>query len=265
MLAVAEEKKRQCESSVEFEKGDISTVRLQRSFDAAIAMFAVMGYQTTNERLESTLLNVWHHLNHDGLLIFDAWFGPAVIIQKPHDRVFVVKEGAGEIIRLARPVLDILTHTVSVNYTVLHIEDNMQLDHVEETHRMRFFFPKELDFMLAKTGYEVLGMHPFMKLDGDLTENDWNMTVIAKKTDADVVPRAYRPMSERCIKFSGFRRLLRRYSLNTRALRRGAASRLYQPNVSDGEISVLLQLEDHSQKPVTEGSRLCSLKITSIQ
>jgi SAM-dependent methyltransferase len=181
MLAVAEEKKRQCESSVEFEKGDISTVRLQRSFDAAIAMFAVMGYQTTNERLESTLLNVWHHLNHDGLLIFDAWFGPAVIIQKPHDRVFVVKEGAGEIIRLARPVLDILTHTVSVNYTVLHIEDNMQLDHVEETHRMRFFFPKELDFMLAKTGYEVLGMHPFMKLDGDLTENDWNMTVIAKK------------------------------------------------------------------------------------
>jgi len=46
---------------------------------------------------------------------------------------------------------------------------------------MRFFFPKELDFMLAKTGYEVLGMHPFMEVEGDLTENDWNMTVIAKK------------------------------------------------------------------------------------
>ena len=181
MLAVAEEKKRQCESSVEFEKGDISTVRLQRSFDAAIAMFAVMGYQITNERLESSLLNTWRHLNRDGLLIFDAWFGPAVITQKPHDRVLIVEEGARTIIRLTRPVLDILTHTVSANFTVLHIEDDKVLDHIEETHRMRFFFPKELDFILAKTGYVVLGMRPFMELDGDLKENDWNMTVIARK------------------------------------------------------------------------------------
>jgi SAM-dependent methyltransferase len=181
MLAIAEEKKRQGGGSVEFEKGDISTVRLGRSFDTAIAMFAVMGYQTTNEDLERSLLNTGRHLNRDGLLIFDAWFGPAVITQKPHDRVLIVEEGAGTVIRLTRPVLDILTHTVSVNFTVLHIEDDRVLDYVEETHAMRFFFPKELDFMLAKTGYEVLGMHPFMELDGDLTENDWNMTVIAKK------------------------------------------------------------------------------------
>ena len=181
MLAIAEEKKRQSGDSVEFHKGDISTVHLEESFDAAIAMFAVMGYQTTNEHLESSLLNTWRHLNRDGLLIFDAWFGPAVITQKPHDRVLIVEEGAGTVIRLTRPVLDILTHTVSVNFTVLHIEDDRVLDYVEETHAMRFFFPKELDFMLAKTGYEVLGMHPFMELDGDLTENDWNMTVIAKK------------------------------------------------------------------------------------
>jgi len=181
MLAIAEEKKRQNGSTVEFQKGDICNVRLEGSFDAAIAMFAVMGYQTTNERLESSLLNTCHLLNRDGLLIFDAWFGPAVIAQKPHDRVRIVEEGVGTIIRLTRPVLDILTHTVSVNFTVLHIEEDKVLDYVEETHRMRFFFPKELDFMLAKTGYEVLGMHPFMELDGNLTENDWNMTVIAKK------------------------------------------------------------------------------------
>lgn len=181
MLAIAKEKKRQRGGSVKFQKGDISTMRIAGSFDAAIAMFAVMGYQTTNERLESSLLNIWRHLDREGLLIFDAWFGPAVIAQKPHDRVLIVEEGASTIIRLTRPVLDILTHTVNVNFTLLRIEDDKVLDHVEETHVMRFFFPKELDFMLAKTGYEVLGMHPFMKIDGDLTEDDWNMVVIAKK------------------------------------------------------------------------------------
>lgn len=48
-----------------------------------------------------------------------------------------------------------LTHMVSVNFTVLHIEDDQVLDRVEEAHYTRFFFPKELDFMLAKAGYEV--------------------------------------------------------------------------------------------------------------
>jgi len=95
--------------------------------------------------------------------------------------VLIVEEGASTIIRLTRPVHDILTHTVSVNFTVLRIEEDKLLDHVEETHIMRFFFPKELDFMLAKTGYEVLGIHSFLELDGDLTEKDWNMTVTAKK------------------------------------------------------------------------------------
>ena len=31
-----------------------------------------------------------------------------------------------------------------------HVKDDSVLDRVEETHRMRLFFPKELDFMLAK-------------------------------------------------------------------------------------------------------------------
>ncbi|MGZ4883413.1 MAG: class I SAM-dependent DNA methyltransferase [Halobacteriota archaeon] len=181
MLAVAKENKRQTEGSIEFTNGDICTMRLSKRFDAAIAMFAVMGYQTSNARLEGALRTVWHHLNPDGLFIFDAWFGPAVIAQKPHDRVVVVEEAGGTVIRLTRPVLNVLTHTVSVNFTVLHIENGVVRDHIAETHEVRFFFPKELEFMFATTGFEVLGMHPFMKLSGDLTENDWNMTVIAKK------------------------------------------------------------------------------------
>jgi len=182
MLAIAEEKKRQMQVSVELKRGDILTVDLDKRFDVAIAMFAVMGYQTTNDELESALRNVWRHLSDGGLFIFDAWFGPAVITQKPQDKILVAEAELGRVIRLTHPELNVLTHTVTVDFSVLHITNKRVLEQIDETHKMRFFFPKELEFMLATTGYVVLGMHPFMKPYADLTENDWNMTVLAKKT-----------------------------------------------------------------------------------
>ena len=181
MLAVAQEKKRQAEVSVELQKGDIRTVDLRQRYDVAIAMFAVMGYQTTNEALEKALLNTAKHLNPDGLLIFDAWFGPAVIAQKPRDKILIIEKGSGSVIRLTRPNLDIVSQMVNVNFTVLHIENDAILNHVDEMHKMRFFFAQELEFMFKKTGYRAVGMHPFMKLEGELTANDWNMAVIARK------------------------------------------------------------------------------------
>jgi SAM-dependent methyltransferase len=181
MLATAEEKKSQMGVSVELQKGDICTVDLHKRFDVAIAMFAVMDYQTTNDALESALRNAAKHLNPGGLLIFDAWFGPAVIAQKPRDKILIVEKGSGSVIRLTRPNLDLISQIVNVNFTVLHIENDAILNRVDEMHKMRFFFAQELEFMFTKTGYEAVGMHPFMELEGELTENDWNMVVIARK------------------------------------------------------------------------------------
>ena len=181
MLAIAEEKKRQMGVSVELQRGDICTVDLRKRFDVAIAMFAVMGYQTTNAAVESALLNTAKHLNPDGLLIFDAWFGPAVIAQKPRDKILIIEKESGSVIRLTRPNLDIISQMVDVNFTVLHIENDAILNRVDEMHKMRFFFAQELEFMLKKTGYQAVGMHPFMELEGAVKENDWNMAVIARK------------------------------------------------------------------------------------
>ncbi len=181
MLAIASEKKSQKGVSVELQKGDICTVDLHKRFDVAIAMFAVMGYQTANDVLESALVNAAKHLNPNGLLIFDAWFGPAVIAQKPQDKILIKEEGSGSVIRLTRPHLDVISQMVDVNFTVLHVENDVILNCVQETHKMRFFFTKELEFMFTKTGFQTVGMHPFMELEGKLTENDWNMAVIARR------------------------------------------------------------------------------------
>ena len=46
-------------------------------------MFAVIGYQTSNDELFAALQTVRRHLKPKGLFICDFWYGPAVLKQRP--------------------------------------------------------------------------------------------------------------------------------------------------------------------------------------
>ncbi len=70
---------------------------------------------------------------------------------------------------------------------MLHIEGDTVLDCFDETHKMRFFFPKELEFMLAKTGYALLVMHTLCYL----TENRWEKIGIWPLSKKKVTMRAF--------------------------------------------------------------------------
>ncbi len=181
MLSIAKEKAKKTKTSVDFLKADIRDFNLNKEFDAVISMFAVMGYQTTNEDFEKALLNASQHLKHGGLFIFDVWFGPTVISQKPRDKIKIIENNDGKIIRLTRSTLDILKHTVDVNFNVMKIIDDKIIEQIEETHTLRFFFPMELELFIKNSGYQIIKMIPFMKIDGILSENDWDMTIVAKK------------------------------------------------------------------------------------
>ena len=50
----------------EFFEGDIRSFDLDRQFDAVIMMFAVLGYQLTNDDVSNTLRTVCHHLKRGG-------------------------------------------------------------------------------------------------------------------------------------------------------------------------------------------------------
>ena len=166
--------------SCDFVQGDIRTLDLDRAFDAVIAMFAVISYQTTNEDLAAAFRTAREHLRPGGLFVFDAWFGPAVLTERPKDRIKTLQRGGERIIRLARPELDILTHTVQVNYKVLRLQDNRVLDEVDESHRMRYLFPQEIEHLLAGVSLRLLRLCPFMELNQRVTDLTWNVTAIAE-------------------------------------------------------------------------------------
>jgi len=167
-------------SSIVFHQGDIRTLDLGRAFDAVIAMFAVISYQTTNEDLAAAFRTARRHLNSGGLFIFDAWFGPAVLTQRPVDRYKVVEVDGERVIRFAHPELDIWSHTVKVNYKVLRLKDGCVLDEVDECHVMRFLFPQEIAHSFKQASFQLLNLCPFMALDAIPSVGDWNVLVIGR-------------------------------------------------------------------------------------
>jgi len=181
MLVAAQAKTSSMEHSnvPTFQRGDIRDLDLGQTFDAVIAMFAVISYQTTTKDLVAAFRTARRHLALGGLFVFDCWFGPAVLTQRPTDRYKVV-EGDGErIIRFASPTLDVLRHTVRVDYKVLRLKGNQVVDELDEAHPMRYLFPQETAYFLKTNGFKVVHMCPFMKLACPLTDREWNMTVVA--------------------------------------------------------------------------------------
>lgn len=182
MINIATEKLKNLNNKkIKFIRDDIRNFSLKDRFDAVISMFAVIGYINENDDLIKTFYNVREHLKEDGIFIFDVWFGPAVINLKPTQKVKEINlQESEKIFRITTPKLDVMKHIVEVNFKVIYArEDNLHI--FEENHKMRFFFPKELELMLKISGFKRVYLLPFLETEREPNENDWNITVISLK------------------------------------------------------------------------------------
>jgi len=182
MLKAARRKTEDLGASVDLRHDDIRSVRFGKQFDAVICMFAVMCYQTTNPDVEATVQTARAHLEIGGVFVFDGWFGPGLLTDPPVPRLKRVKYATDEeIIRLACPSdVDVVRHTVDVNYTLMRLKEDRLLETVEETHTMRFFFAQEIKYLLEKNGFELAHVCPFMEIDRPLGSRDWQMAVFGR-------------------------------------------------------------------------------------
>ncbi len=180
MLDIARQKAHSSGADVEFVEGDIDTVGLGRKFDAVIAMFAVMGYQTTDSAVTAACRRAREALAHGGLFIFDCWNGQAVLAEGPSRRVKKAQMTDGRTVtRTTVPELDVKERVVRVHFTV-SIEGMGAAAETRETHIMRFFFPEEIKQHLRAGGFEHMDVRPFPDVGRPLRETDWNMVVIGR-------------------------------------------------------------------------------------
>ena len=180
MLEIARRKAKAEGLAVEFIEGDIASISLPQNFDAVISMFAVMGYQTSNTALAAALRTARDCLVPGGLFLFDCWHGNAVLADRPAPRIKEIDPGRGErIIRFTLPVVDEMRHIVTVNFKVWRIKGN-EFTEADESHPMRYLFPQEIRYHLEVAGFTNVDFYPFLRLEAELTANDWNMMVLAK-------------------------------------------------------------------------------------
>lgn len=160
--------------------GDVQTLRLDQSFDAVVCMFAVLGYQTSNDGLLSTLRTARQHLNPGSLFLCDFWYGPAVLKQQPADRIKEVMDGDERIVRLASPSIDTQTHVVTVSYQLLRLRGSVLVEETRESHQMRYLFKPETELLMQLAGFELLHFCPFAQLDRAVSEDTWNVSAIGR-------------------------------------------------------------------------------------
>jgi len=167
-------------SNLCFFQGDIRTIRLQKHFDAVIALFHVISYQTTNDDVISTFRTAWEHLNSDGLFIFDVWYGPAVLTQRPEVRIKRIANEKIEVTRLAEPVLHPNENLVDVNYHIfVRDRETAAVKELKEAHVMRYFFYPEIELIANQSGFLVLHAEEWVT-GNQLDQNTWGAVFILR-------------------------------------------------------------------------------------
>jgi len=148
---------------LQFSQGDIRSFRADQRFDVVISLFHVMSYQTTNQDLQAAFATARHHLKPGGVFLFDCWYGPAVLSDRPTVKVKRLEDDRITVTRIAEPVMYPNQNRVDVNYQIL-IQDRQSgsFEELQETHPMRYLFKPEVDLLLTQCGFECEAMGEWM-------------------------------------------------------------------------------------------------------
>jgi SAM-dependent methyltransferase len=182
MLAAAGEKSKKARLDINWIEGDCRNVKVGRTFDAVLFMFSVLGYLPENKDVMGALGNARKHIKKNGLLLFDVWYGPAVLSIKPSDRTRIIPVPDGKIIRAVTANLDTRHHLARLHFHLWHLTGKKVNDETEESHTVRYFFPKELELMLNQSNFDLISLSSFPTLDQPADETTWNVFVVAKAT-----------------------------------------------------------------------------------
>ncbi|MFZ5892000.1 MAG: class I SAM-dependent DNA methyltransferase [Myxococcota bacterium] len=165
----------------EFLQGDLRDVRLGREFDVVVSLFHVMSYQTSNADLKAALLTVREHLKPGGVFLFDCWYGPAVLTQRPQVRIQRLEDEHLSVTRLAEPVMRANENLVDVNYQIfIHEKDSGRVDQLSETHTMRYLFAPEIELLFDSVGLRLLQLNEFMG-SSEPSVDTWNAMFVGAR------------------------------------------------------------------------------------
>jgi SAM-dependent methyltransferase len=176
MLALARDK---AAGSVSFHHGDIRSFDLGERFDLVLMMFAVLGYLGGDDDARAALAAARRHVRPGGLLVFDVWYEPAVLAQRPSEREKNVELSDGRILRHSSGELDEERGICTVRFHVVDERGGSRRE-TEEEHVMRYFSRADLERLLASSGFELVRLGAFPEVDRAPDATTWSVVAVAR-------------------------------------------------------------------------------------
>jgi SAM-dependent methyltransferase len=144
-------------SQVTLAHGDVSNFAASEQYDAVISLFHVVSYQISNASLNGFFQSARKAIGGDGVFVFDFWYGPAVLAQKPASRERTIDTIDRRITRIAEPVHYPERNVVDVNLTFIISDRNgSSTQEIREKHPMRYLFIPEIEQMAASHGFTIV-------------------------------------------------------------------------------------------------------------
>lgn len=162
-------------------QGDARSFRCDDRFDAVLSLFHVVSYQTTNADVAAVFNTAAAHLRPGGIFLFDVWYGPAVLSEKPSVRVKRMQDDSIDVVRVAEPQLDPNRNRVDVHYTVWVTDrQTQQVECFTEHHPMRYYFAPELEWVARESGMEIVHQEEWAT-GATPSLHTWGVTFVARK------------------------------------------------------------------------------------
>jgi len=181
MVELARKKAKAQGVNIAFQVSRMQDFKAGKGFDAAVIFFASINYLRQACDIKKTFLNVHSQLKKGGIFTFDFWNGFAVIgsltpagVKVAHSLIYSIRRESSKRLFPMKQLCE-----VRFKFKVSGA-DNFKEEFCEK-HLIRYFFPEEMKFYLEMCGFQVLKICPFMKLDSDLSNRDWDATIIARK------------------------------------------------------------------------------------
>jgi len=166
--------------SLDFQQADIRHLNLGRRFDAVLMMFTVLGYQRDEAELMAALAAARRHLGPRGVLLFDVWYGPAVLADRPGERNIRVAHGSGSISRKTRALLDVSRRLCQINFELERVDGRGRTEKWQEEHFVHYYFRPDLERALGKSQLQLLDLSGFPDETVPADERTWNVLGVAR-------------------------------------------------------------------------------------
>lgn len=173
MLSRARERGPSGKGSLDFVQGDARSYRSARPFDAVLMNFNVLGYMSSNSDFNAALATARANLRPGGLFVADFWYGPAVVIDPPGERLREISAGDASILRCSRGTHDPDHQCIRIAIRVIEMQQGRIRSDGEEVHTMRYFFPLELELALQSQGLRLAALTGYPDVEKPANANQW--------------------------------------------------------------------------------------------